>query len=100
MVTSGPPNSTSGSSGDIEKMEYIQVKHLHDGWSWARCRVQRKTDLTIEKAKKISEGMSVDIDEMVAATVNVVGFRMTGACSRYRALRSRPVTWCSGPRTS
>jgi hypothetical protein len=37
--------------------------------------VQRKTDLTIEKAKKISEGMSIDIDEMVAATVNIVGFR-------------------------
>lgn len=62
--------------GDIEKMEYIQIKHLHDGWVLGQVvDVQRKTDLTIEKAKKISEGMSVDIDEMVAATVNIVGFR-------------------------
>jgi uncharacterized protein len=62
--------------GDIEKMEYIQIKHLHDGWVLGQVvDVQRKTDLTIEKAKKISEGMNVDIDEMVAATVNIVGFR-------------------------
>jgi DNA helicase HerA-like ATPase len=62
--------------GDIEKMEYIQIKHAHDGWVLGQVvDVQRKTDLTIEKAKKISEGMAVEIDEMVAATVNVVGFR-------------------------
>ncbi|OPY34560.1 MAG: AAA-like domain protein [Methanomassiliicoccales archaeon PtaU1.Bin124] len=62
--------------GDIDKMEYVMVKHLHDGWTLGQIiDVQRKTDLTVEKAKRISDGGSVDIDEIVIAKVDVVGYR-------------------------
>lgn len=62
--------------GDIEKMEYVMVKHQHDGWTLGQIvDIERKTDLTVEKAKKLSDGCAVDIDEIVIAKVDVVGFR-------------------------
>jgi len=62
--------------GDIETMEYIQVEHQHEGWVLGRVsEMQRKTDLSLEKAKRIQDGQDVDIDEEVIARVDVVGFR-------------------------
>jgi uncharacterized protein len=62
--------------GDIDKMEYVMVKHAQHGWTLGQIiDVQRKTDLTVEKAKRISDGCTVDIDEIVIAKVNVSGYR-------------------------
>ena len=62
--------------GDIETMEYIQVEHQHEGWVLGRVsEMQRRTDLSLEKAKRIQDGQDVDIDEEVIALVDVVGFR-------------------------
>lgn len=62
--------------GDIDKMEYVMVKHLHNGWTLGQViDIERKTDLTVEKAKRLSEGCAVDIDEIVIAKVDVLGFR-------------------------
>jgi|WetSurMetagenome_2_1015567.scaffolds.fasta_scaffold05645_6 DNA helicase HerA-like ATPase len=62
--------------GEIEKMEYVMVKHQHDGWTLGQIvDVERKTDLTLEKAKRISDGGSVEIDEIVIAKVDILGYR-------------------------
>ena len=52
--------------GNVEKMEYIQVQHEHDGWVLGQVMdMQRKTDLSLERAKMISQGEDVLIDEKV-----------------------------------
>ncbi len=62
--------------GDIETMEYIQVEHAHEGWVLGRVSsMERKTNLSLDKAKKIEDGEDVDIDEEVIAKVDIVGFR-------------------------
>jgi DNA helicase HerA-like ATPase len=62
--------------GDIDKMEYVMVKHQHDGWTLGQIvDVERRTDLTSEKAKRISDGGTVEIDEIVIAKVDVLGYR-------------------------
>jgi len=62
--------------GDIETMEYIQVEHQHEGWVLGRVStMERKTDLSLAKAKMIQDGEDVAIDEEVIARVDVVGFR-------------------------
>lgn len=63
-------------TGRVERMEYIQVEHEIDGWVLGQViDVERKTDLSIEKAKIISEGQDVDIEEKITAKVEVIGFR-------------------------
>jgi len=72
----GTTNFHSRLIGDIDKMEYVMVKHQHDGWTLGQIvDVERKTDLTSEKAKRISDGGSVEIDEIVIAKVDVLGYR-------------------------
>ncbi|HTY47192.1 MAG TPA: ATP-binding protein [Methanomassiliicoccales archaeon] len=62
--------------GDIETMEYVEVEHQHEGWVLGRVTsMERKTDLSLEKAKKIEDGEDVPIDEIVIGRVDVVGFR-------------------------
>jgi DNA helicase HerA-like ATPase len=62
--------------GDIETMEYIQVEHQHEGWVLGRVSdMERKTDLSLAKAKCINDGQDVAIDEEVIATIDIVGFR-------------------------
>ena len=72
----GTTNFHSRLIGDIDKMEYVMVKHQHDGWTLGQIvDVERKTDLTLEKAKRISDGGSVDIEEIVIAKVDILGYR-------------------------
>ncbi len=72
----GTTNFHSRLIGDIDKMEYVMVKHQHDGWTLGQIvDVERKTDLTLEKAKRISDGGTVDIDEIVIAKVDILGYR-------------------------
>jgi DNA helicase HerA-like ATPase len=62
--------------GDIDKMEYIMVKHQLTGWALGQIvDVERKTDLSLEKAKRISNGEHFDIDEIVIAKVSILGYR-------------------------
>ncbi|MDD1770528.1 MAG: ATP-binding protein, partial [Methanomassiliicoccales archaeon] len=62
--------------GDIETMEYVQVEHQHEGWVLGRvASMERKTDLSLERAKKLEDGEDVSIDEIVIAKVDVIGFR-------------------------
>lgn len=62
--------------GDIETMEYIQVEHQHEGWVLGRVTsMERKTNLSLDKAQRIEDGEEVDIDEEVIARVDIVGFR-------------------------
>ena len=62
--------------GDIETMEYVQVEHQHEGWVLGRVTaMERKTDLSLERAKKLQDGEEILIDEIVIAKVDVVGFR-------------------------
>jgi len=62
--------------GDLQKMDYVQVLHQSHGWVLGQVSdMERKTDLTLERAKRLSEGMDVDIDEIVIAKISILGFR-------------------------
>ena len=62
--------------GDLQKMDYIQVGHQLNGWVLGQVSdIERKTDLTLEKAKRLSEGMDIDIDEIVIAQISILGYR-------------------------
>ncbi len=63
-------------AGNIEKMEYVQIEHDTDGWVLGLVtEMERKTDLSLERAKLISDGEEVSIEEKVTATVDLIGFR-------------------------
>lgn len=63
-------------TGGLEKMEYVQMEHEADGWVLGQVSdMQRKTDLSLEKARSISEGEEVTIREKVTAHIDVVGYR-------------------------
>lgn len=63
-------------TGDLEKLEYVQMEHDSDGWVLGQVAdMQRKTDLSLEKAISISEGEEVAIHEKVTAHIDVVGYR-------------------------
>jgi len=60
----------------LEKMEYVQVKHESCGWVLAQAdKITRKTDLSVEKAKLISHGEKVDFDEVIIASVTIIGYK-------------------------
>lgn len=62
--------------GDIETMEYVQVEHHHEGWVLGRVSsMERRTNLSLDRAKMIQDGEEVQIDEEVIAKVDIVGFR-------------------------
>ncbi len=62
--------------GDLQKMDYVQVMHPSHGWVLGQvAEMERKTDLTLERAKQLSEGMDVDIDEIVIAKISILGYR-------------------------
>jgi DNA helicase HerA-like ATPase len=63
-------------AGDIEKMEYVQIEHDTDGWVLGLVtEMELKTDLSLDRAKLISDGEEVLIEEKVTATVDLIGFR-------------------------
>lgn len=62
--------------GDLQKMDYVQVVHQSHGWVLGQVSdMERKTDLTLDRAKKLSEGMDVEIDEIVIAQISILGYR-------------------------
>ena len=60
-------------TGNVEKMEYIQVEHDTDGWVLGQVMdMQRKTDLSLDRAKLISNGEEILIHEKVTALSTLV----------------------------
>lgn len=61
---------------NLEKMEYVMAEHDTAGWVLGQVMdMQRKTDLSLDRAKMISLGEDVMIRERVTALINVIGYR-------------------------
>ncbi len=60
----------------VEKNEFVQVNHETCGMVLGRVdQIERKTDLSIEKAHLLAKGEHVQIEEMVAANIAIIGYR-------------------------
>ena len=60
----------------IERNEFVQVKHWQCGMVLGRVEeLQRKTDLSLEKAQLVLDGEDVQVDERVSAAIHVIGYR-------------------------
>jgi DNA helicase HerA-like ATPase len=60
----------------VEKNEYVQIHHESCGMVLGRVdEIQRKTDLSLDKAKEMGEGADVDIEEKVSAVISIIGYR-------------------------
>ncbi len=63
-------------TGHVEQTEYVQMKHEDVGWVLGQVdTISRKTDLSLEKAQQMADGMEMDIKELVFAKINVLGYR-------------------------
>src|SRR5947209_20445997 len=61
---------------DVERNEFVQVQHETCGIVLGRVdEVQRKTDLSLDRAQALGDGEPVDIEERVCAHVSVIGYR-------------------------
>ncbi len=62
--------------GPVEQTEYVQMRHEKVGWVLGQVdTIQRKTDLSLEKAQEMAEGQEMDIKELVSADISVIGYR-------------------------
>ena len=60
----------------LEKGEYVEIHHQTCGQILGQIdMMERKTDLSLDKAILMSQGEAMDIEEKVLAIVNVIGFR-------------------------
>ncbi len=63
-------------NGRLERMEYVQTEHDNVGWVLGQVMsIERRTNLSLDKAQKISDGEEFDIQEKVRAEVEVIGYR-------------------------
>lgn len=63
-------------TGIVEEGEFVQVFHQTSGWILGRLeKIERKTDLSVEKALLLNAGENVQIQEVMIGTVNIVGYR-------------------------
>ncbi|UCG69369.1 MAG: ATP-binding protein [Thermoplasmata archaeon] len=63
-------------NANVEKNDYIRVNHQTIGPVLGQVdSIERRTDLSLEKAQKIANGEPVEIDEKVTAKISIVGFR-------------------------
>jgi len=63
-------------TGIVEEGEFVQVFHQTSGWILGRLeKIERKTDLSVEKALLLNAGENVQIQEVLIGTVNIVGYR-------------------------
>jgi DNA helicase HerA-like ATPase len=61
---------------DVEKNDYIMMNHQTCGNVLGQVdRVERRTDLSLEKAQKMAKGELIEIDEKVSAKISVIGYR-------------------------
>ena len=62
--------------GSVERHEFVQVRHDTCGTVLGRVEeVERKTDLSLERAQHVGDGEPVEVEEKVSAQVSVVGYR-------------------------
>src|SRR2546428_13251668 len=60
----------------VERNEFVQVEHETCGPVLGRVdEVERKTDLSLDRAQVLGDGEPVDIEERVSAQVSVIGYR-------------------------
>ena len=60
----------------VDKNEYVQIPHESCGMVLGRVdEIERKTDLSLEKAQEMCEGASVDVAEKINVKVHVIGYR-------------------------
>ena len=60
----------------VDRYDFVQVKHETCGIVLGRVdEIERKTDLSLDKAQQMGDGEAVDIEERVSAQVSVIGFR-------------------------
>ncbi|UCF09205.1 MAG: ATP-binding protein [Thermoplasmata archaeon] len=60
----------------VEKNDYIRVDHQSVGPVLGQVdKIERRTDLSLEKAQKLAKGEPVEIDEKVSAKITVIGYR-------------------------
>ena len=63
-------------TGHLEKTEYVQVPHETCGMVLGQVdSIERKTNLSLEKAKLMSEGQAFNIEERVTAVLTMLGYR-------------------------
>ncbi len=78
-VTFGDVGTTSlkfNVSSAVDKGEYIQISHPNVGWVLGQIgKIERQSDLSVDKAKEMNEGKEIDIDDTVVAKVNIIGYR-------------------------
>ncbi|MCK5548126.1 MAG: ATP-binding protein, partial [Thermoplasmata archaeon] len=78
-VIYGDIGTTSLSCNDIsivEKNEYVQINHEAYGTVLGRVdEIERKTDLSLDRAYELSEGNDVDVEEKVSAVISIIGYR-------------------------
>ncbi len=78
-VTFGDVGRTSlkfNVASPVEKGEYIQISHPNVGWVLGQIdKIERQSDLSVEKARDLNHGKEVEIDDTVIATVNIIGYR-------------------------
>ena len=60
----------------VERNEFVQVRHPQCGLVLGRIEdIERKTDLSLERAQLLSDGEDVQFDEKVSALVSIIGYR-------------------------
>ncbi|AGN27132.1 ATPase [Candidatus Methanomassiliicoccus intestinalis] len=60
----------------LQKLEYVQIEHEEAGWVIGQVAdIQRKTDLSLEKARMIGQRQEVDIHEKTTAKIEIIGYR-------------------------
>lgn len=78
-VTFGDVGTTSlecNVSQPVDKGEYVKIEHPTAGDVLGQIeKIERKTDLSVDKADELSNGEDVDIDETVIAHINIIGYR-------------------------
>ena len=63
-------------TGHVEQTEYVQMRHEKVGWVLGQVdTINRKTDLSLEKAQEMAEGREMDIKELVFGKITVIGYR-------------------------
>jgi DNA helicase HerA-like ATPase len=63
-------------NADVEKNDYIKVNHQTVGAVLGQVdAIERKTDLSLDKAQMIAEGQPVEINEKITAKISVIGYR-------------------------
>ena len=63
-------------TSSLEKNEYVQIHHEVCGFVLGQVDgIERRTNLSIEKAQQMSNGDEVDIEETISAIISIIGYR-------------------------